>query len=318
MAKRFLLPFVAGLVAALGACGGNGQNPGGAEPEAADPASAAPAAETTLAAVIAGDHRSAENRARDRYRHPQETLEFFGIRPDMTVVEIWPANGWYTEILAPYLRDRGRYIAAHWDPEAKQEFIRRGVQGFRAMLAARPDLYDKVEMSVLSPPAKMEIAAPESVDMVVTFRNIHNWMASGQAESIFDAMYRALKPGGVLGVVEHRASVDAPQDPKAKSGYVREDHAIELAEKAGFVMEAASEVNANPSDTKDYAGGVWTLPPTLREGEKDREKYLGIGESDRFTLRFRKPVPAAGMGEGAQPESSAPQTPAGDTPAPPP
>jgi predicted methyltransferase len=320
MLKRLVLPFAAGLVAALGACGGSGEEAAAADdPPAATPAAAAAPAGTSLAEVLAGDHRSAEDRARDRYRHPQETLEFFGIRPDMTVVEIWPGAGWYTEILAPYLRGKGRYVAAHWDPEAKQEFIRNAVQAYKDKLAARPDLYDRVEVTVLAPPDKVEIAAPESADMVLTFRNIHNWMASGQAENMFAAMYRALKPGGVLGVVEHRAPADVPQDSKARSGYVREDHAIQLAEKAGFVMEAASEVNANPRDTKDHEGGVWALPPTLRHGEKDREKYLAIGESDRFTLRFRKPGSAAGMGEGMPPVTSQPAAaPGGETPAPPP
>ena len=170
---------------------------------------------------MAGDHRSAENRARDQYRHPQQTLEFFGIRPEMTVIEIWPEGGWYTEILAPYLHDKGRYIAAHFDPESKQEFVRSNLKAFQEKLAARPDLYGKVEMAVLQPPDKTEMAPAESVDMVVTFRNIHNWMGDGQADAVFAAMYRVLKPGGVLGVVEHRASSDKPQDPKAKSGYVR-------------------------------------------------------------------------------------------------
>jgi predicted methyltransferase len=294
-----------GFVAAVAvACGGSGTPVASApapQPQAPTtaPAEADPA--PSLASVLAGDQRSAENRARDPYRHPRETLEFFGLRPDMRVIEIWPANGWYTEILAPYLRDRGRYIAAHWDPDAKPEFIRASVKAFRDKLAARPELYSKAEVVVLAPPEKTTMAPPESVDMVLTFRNIHNWMASGQAENMFAAMYRVLKPGGVLGVVEHRAGTDKPQDPRARSGYVREDYAIALAGKAGFALEAASEINANPRDTRDYPGGVWTLPPTLREGARDRDRYLAIGESDRFTLRFRKPVSTAGVGEGAPP-----------------
>jgi predicted methyltransferase len=249
----------------------------------------APAPDPALLAVIAGDHRSAENRARDVHRHPTETLSFFGLTPDSTVVEIWPATGWYTEILAPYLRDRGTYYAAGWDPEADAEFIRQGVQRFKDKLAARPELYGKVRYSVLSFPDKTEIAPPGSADLVLTFRNIHNWMPAGNAEAAFAAMYKALKPGGVLGVVEHRAPTDQPQDPKARSGYVREDYAIALAEKAGFVLEAKSEINANPRDTKDHPKGVWTLPPTFAEKDADREKYQAIGESDRFTLKFRKP-----------------------------
>jgi predicted methyltransferase len=269
--------------------------------------------------VIGGEHRSAGNKARDQYRHPRETLEFFGIRPEMSVIEIWPATGWYTEILAPYLHEKGRYIAAHWDPEAKPEFVRNSVRAYKDKLAANPELYDRVEVVVLAPPEKTEMVPPESVDMVLTFRNIHNWMASDQATAMFAAMHRVLKPGGVLGVVEHRAPADKPQDPKAKSGYVREDYAISLAEKAGFALEAASEVNANPKDTKDYEGGVWTLPPTLRQGEKDKDRYLAIGESDRFTLRFRKPGSAAGVGEGATPATDESVAEAvGETAAPPP
>ena len=320
MARRVALLVLLGLAAA--ACGGGGQSVTAAPAPQAGPApppATTPASEKSLADVIAGDHRSAENRARDQYRHPQQTLEFFGIRPEMTVVEIWPSTGWYTEILAPYLQDKGRYIAAHWDPDAKEDFIRKGVKSFQEKLAARPDLYGKVEMAVLQPPEKTEIVPAESVDMVVTFRNIHNWMDGGQAQNIFGSMYRVLKPGGVLGVVEHRAANDKPQDPKAKSGYVREDYAMQLAEKAGFVLEAKSEVNANAKDTKDYADGVWTLPPTLQKGEKDKDKYLAIGESDRFTLRFRKPGSAAGVGEGAAPATDESVAEAGaETAAPPP
>jgi predicted methyltransferase len=254
------------------------------------PVLAAEGVDPALAAVIAGDHRSAANKARDEYRHPAETLAFFGIRPEMKVVEVWPAGGWYAEILAPYVGAKGKYYAAGWDPDAKAEFIQLGIKAFRDKLAARPDLYGGTEMTVLSFPDKTAIAPPGTADMVLTFRNIHNWMGGGNAEKAFAAMYAALKPGGVLGVVEHRARTDAPQDPKAASGYVREDYAIALAEKAGFVLEARSEINANPRDTKDYEKGVWTLPPTYREGEKDKAKYAAIGESDRFTLRFRKPL----------------------------
>jgi predicted methyltransferase len=302
MARNVTTVLLMGLAIALpAACGSGGSEPAPVAAAQAPQPAAAPAPEWTLEAAIGGEHRSAESRARDAFRHPRETLEFFGIRPDMSVIEIWPANGWYTEILAPYLRGKGRYIAAHWDPEAKPEFIRNGVRAYREKLAARPDLYDRVEVVVLAPPDQTAMVPPESVDMVVTFRNIHNWMASDQAPAMFAAMHRTLKPGGVLGVVEHRAPADRPQDPKAKSGYVREDHAIALAEAAGFVLEASSEVNANPKDSKDYEGGVWTLPPTLRYGDKDRDKYLAIGESDRFTLRFRKPPSTSGVGEGAPP-----------------
>lgn len=308
------------LATACGGGNGGSVTPPPAPALAAGPAPAVPAeqdAGAQLAAVIAGAHRSAENRARDRWRHPQETLEFFGLTPEMSVVEIWPAAGWYTEILAPYLRERGRYVAAHWDPESKQEFIRRGVAAFGDKLAAEPALYDRVEVVVLAPPEQTAMVPPESVDLVLTFRNVHNWMASSQAEAMFAAMYRVLKPGGVLGVVEHRAPADVPQDPKARSGYVREDHAVALAGKAGFVLEAGSPVNDNPLDTKNHPKGVWTLPPTLAEGERDRAKYLAIGESDRFTLRFRKPGSVAGVGEGAAPATDEP-LPGEETVAPPP
>lgn len=275
----------------LVACSGPDQ---GGPATGAEPAPGAPAAPESagpgLADIAAGEHRSEENRARDAYRHPVETLEFFGLTPVTTVVEIWPGGGWYTEIIGPYVNEQGKYIAAHWDPEDEREFVRNGVKRFMDKLAAHPDLYGNVEMSVLMPPGQWGIAPEGSVDMIVTFRNIHNWMPRGYAKDMFAAFYKALKPGGVLGVVEHRGNPDVEQDPAAASGYVNEDYAIRLAEAAGFELEAKSEINANPQDTKDYDTGVWTLPPTLRKKDEDREKYLAIGESDRFTLKFRKPA----------------------------
>ena len=244
-----------------------------------------------LDAAIAGDHRAAGNAARDVWRHPKETLTFFGLESDMTVMEVWPgAGGWYTEILAPVLRDRGRLIAASWDPATDNKFVQDGLKAFRDKLDARPDVYGKVEVVALQHPTAMNAVPPGSVDMVLTFRNIHNWMPRDAAKPMLEAMFAALKPGGILGVVEHRAPTQLPQDPKAPTGYVREDYAVELIESVGFKLVARSEVNANPADTKDYDQGVWTLPPTLRLGDKDREKYLAIGESDRFTLRFVKPA----------------------------
>jgi len=244
-----------------------------------------------LVAAVNAPHRTEASKARDQYRHPVETLTFFGLKPDMTVVEVYPGNGWYTEILAPYLKQQGKYYAAGWNPEAAQEFIRKGVAAYQAKLDASPELYSAVEVTVLAPPDKTAIAPPGSADLVLTFRNIHNWMAAGTAEPVFKAMYAALKPGGYLGVVEHRAAADVPQDPKAKSGYVREDYAIRLAEEAGFKLVGRSEINANPKDTKDYPKGVWTLPPTYAAGDQDKAKYAAIGESDRFTLLFQKPGP---------------------------
>jgi predicted methyltransferase len=262
--------------------------PANPPPPVTDAATAA-----ALDSVLAGDHRSEANRARDQYRHPKETLTFFGLRQDMAVMEVWPgAGGWYTEVLAPVLRDKGRYIAAGWDPKVDNKYVQDGIRSYRNKLDARPDLYGKVEVTALQLPTAMTPVPPGSVDMVVTFRNIHNWMSRDAAKGMFEAMYAALKPGGILGVVEHRASTDKPQDPKAQSGYVREDHAIQLIEGVGFRLLGKSEVNANPKDTKDYDQGVWTLPPTYRLGDKDREKYTAIGESDRFTLRFQKPYPA--------------------------
>jgi len=243
---------------------------------------------TALRAAIDGTQRSEQNRARDVYRHPLETLQFFGLRSTQTVVEVSPGSGWWTEILAPYLRDNGRYYAAGPNPAAasseEQEYRRR----FAAKLASDPTIYDKVIVTDFAP-GKGDIAPPGSVDVVLTFRNVHNWLQNGTAEAAFVTFYRALKPGGVLGVEEHRAAADAPQDPQAKSGYVREDVVIALAEKAGFRLADRSEINANPKDTKSYPEGVWTLPPTLKLKDKDRDHYLSIGESDRATLKFIKP-----------------------------
>jgi predicted methyltransferase len=255
----------------------------------AAPAFATDATEAALKNVAAGKHRSDANKARDPHRHPVETLSFFGIRDDMTVVEIFPSAGWYTEILAPFLKEKGTYYAAGLDPESSSEFARRSARAFRDKLDANPELYGKVKVTVLAPPDKTAIAPPGSADLVLTFRNIHNWMDAGNADQVFAAMYKALKPGGVLGVVEHRGDPKVPQDPQAESGYVNQDYAIKLAEKAGFRLVAASEINANPKDTKDHPRGVWTLPPNLAMKEQDRDKYSAIGESDRFTLKFVKP-----------------------------
>jgi predicted methyltransferase len=241
-----------------------------------------------LTAVLAADHRAAENRARDRYRHPKETLLFFGIRPEMRLLEVWPEPGWYTEVVAPLLREKGKYYAAVIAADPGSKYITERLETYRRKLAERPDLYDRVSV-VTFPIDGADAVPPASVDMVVTFRNIHNWMSQERAAQAFTTMYRALRPGGVLGVVEHRGNPALPQDPHAKSGYVTEDYAIKLIEAQGFRLVAKSEVNANPKDTKDYEQGVWTLPPTYRLGDKDRDKYAAIGESDRFTLRFVKP-----------------------------
>lgn len=232
--------------------------------------------------------RSSANVARDAYRHPLQTLEFFGLRRDMKVVEIWPASGWYSEILAPVLADKGQYYAAHFDPGAGA-YYKKSLEGFKAKLASSP-AYSKVVLTEFSPPAKVAIAPAGSVDMVLTFRNVHNWMKAGSAEAAFQAMYAALKPGGVLGVVEHRLPADRPQSDQAESGYVQESYVIGLAQKAGFQLAGNSDINANPKDSAEHPKGVWTLPPTFALGETDKDKYQAIGESDRMTLKFVKPM----------------------------
>jgi predicted methyltransferase len=241
--------------------------------------------------ILAGDHRDPKNAARDRYRHPKETLMFFGIRPDMTVVEVWPSAGWWTEILGPLLRDEGKYYAAWYATQSEKtpDVLKQREKGFEQMLAARPDLYGKVVKTALLAPQYVDIAPEGSADMVLTFRNVHNWAKAGNAEAMFKAFYDVLKPGGVLGVTDHRAAPGTPFEDQVRSGYLTEEYVIATAAKAGFRLVARSEINANPKDTKDHPEGVWTLPPTLRLGEKDREKYLAIGESDRMTLKFVKP-----------------------------
>ena len=255
-------------------------------------AGTASAAETDTAdrlrAAISGDQREAKNRARDVYRNPFETLIFFGIEPDMTVVEIWPGRGWYSEILAPFLKDRGRFYAASWDRDLKNKFVQRGLKGYREKFVDHPEIYGKIVVTELSR-TKTAIAPKASADLVLTFRNVHNWMKRGYENAIFQAMFDALKPGGVLGLVEHRGDPEVWQDPQALSGYVNQDTAVELAEAVGFRLLASSEVNANPKDSKDHPKGVWTLPPSLRLKDRDRGIYLAIGESDRMTLKFVKP-----------------------------
>ena len=249
-----------------------------------------PAVAPALQAAIDGDHRAAENKARDVYRHPAETLTWLGVEPDMTVVEIWPSRGWYTEILAPYLRDNGKLYLAGFDRTSDRDYVKKTLKILDDKLAAAPEVYGTPVMTELSPPDKVEIAPAGSADMVLTFRNVHNWMTAGTADAVFAAMYTALKPGGVLGLVEHRGDPDVEQDPQAESGYVTEAATIRMAEKAGFALVDSTEINANPKDTRDHPSGVWTLPPVLRLGDQDREKYLAIGESDRMTLKFRKPA----------------------------
>jgi predicted methyltransferase len=259
---------------------------------AAPGVAAEPAAD--LAAAVAGPQRSAENRARDTWRHPAETLDFFGIRSDMTVVEISPGGGWYTEILAPYLREKGKLYAAAYPADVEGEdgeYYRKSREAFDAKLAAAPGVYDRVSVTDFMPPSRLDMAPAGSADMVLTFRNVHNWITDDRAEvKVMEAAFKALKPGGVLGIVEHRTDEPVTREQMLNRGYMPESALIAAAESAGFKLEAKSEVNANPKDTHAHPEGVWTLPPTLALEDKDREKYLAIGESDRITLRFRKPA----------------------------
>ncbi len=287
--KDFVLAFA---LAALTACGG--KQDGAASQEVA----AAPDNGAILAAVLAGDHRSAKERARDAFRHPAETLTFFGIEPDMTVVEAWPGGGWYTQIIAPYLKSSGgAYSGAGFSPDGASERVQASLSAFEKAYLGKPDLYGDVRLTILGKGG--DIAPAGSADVVLTFRNVHNWQSSGVAETYFQEFYDALKPGGVLGVVEHRADgADLPRD--GRSGYVYTEDMIALAKGAGFNFEAASEINANSKDTKDHPFGVWTLPPVRRSAEMhgqgdpdfNHTPYDAIGESDRITLKFRKPIAA--------------------------
>lgn len=243
-----------------------------------------------LEAALAGEHRSPENRARDPYRHPKETLLFFGLKPDMTVIELWPGAGWYTEVLAPALKDNGKLIAAGFPADSEIEYFRRVGAAYNEKLAGNPAVYGAVTFVPFAPPDYASLGGAGTADMVLTFRNLHNWENAGTLETVFQASYAALKPGGVFGVVEHRANPGTTVEESFKAGYMPQDAVIALAEKVGFTLAETSEINANPADTKDYPEGVWTLPPSYRLGEKDREKYAAIGESDRMTLKFVKPA----------------------------
>jgi predicted methyltransferase len=262
---------------------------GTAGPAAASDAGGLDAASrAALEQSVAAPHRSEANRARDRHRHPVETLDFFGVRPDHTVVEIWPGSGWYTEILAPYLAAKGRLIVV--SPAGK------GSEGTAKRLDANPALFGKVERANFPTVLGGTGVAPGTADVVLTFRNVHNWGGGylhpekkGYADEAFRELYAMLKPGGVLGIVDHRLPEGADAQREKSSGYIKTSTVRALAEKAGFEFAGASEINANPKDTADWPDGVWTLPPTLAGGETDRAKYLAIGESDRMTLKFVKP-----------------------------
>jgi predicted methyltransferase len=293
---RFLA-LVASLALAA-SCGGK-TDPAAAAAATADTSSkSAPVG--SLAWAVAGKWRMESETARDAWRHPVETLDFFGVKSSDTVVEIFPGGGWYTAILGPWLKaGGGRLYAAHPDP-ASSAGARANVEAYAAAFANRPEVYGDITITVASPTAP-GIAPDGSADVVLTFRNIHNWMAGGYADKIFADAYRALKPGGVFGVVEHRLPSARDQDLSASSGYVSESYVTQMAEEAGFVLEASSEINANPKDKADHPLGVWMLPPNMRApgsddplaATYDAGLYTAIGESDRMTLKFRKPAPDA-------------------------
>jgi predicted methyltransferase len=250
-------------------------------------AQAATPVSADLAAAIAGPTRTPANAARDQYRHPAETLSFFGVKPTHTVVEIWPAGGWYTEILAPYLKGKGTLWGVDFWPDS--------LKGIQALQAKDPALYGAIKLGAFPANAGEPMVPAGSADVVLTFRNVHNWKMgykrgnADYAAEAFRQMFAMLKPGGVLGIVDHRLPENANAERERTSGYVKVSTIRKLAEEAGFVFDGASEVNANPKDTTDYPKGVWTLPPRYAEGDVDRAKYAAIGESDRMTLRFRKP-----------------------------
>jgi len=235
-----------------------------------------------LQAAVKAPTRTPANIQRDQYRHPAETLAFFGVKPSDTVVEIWPSGGWYTEILAPYLK-RGTLWAA--GPNE------RGLKGVNDKKAADPATYAHLRTAVFPAEAGQQTVPPGTADAVLTFRNVHNWRFGpvDRTQAAFDQMFAMLKPGGTLGVEEHRLPEDQAGVEEGKSGYMKRSSVVAFAQKAGFKFVGESAVNANPRDTHDYPQGVWTLPPSYREGDKDRARYAAIGESDRMTLKFVKP-----------------------------
>jgi predicted methyltransferase len=297
------LPIALAFAVLLAACGKEGTDQTAATAPAAAPKAAAPldqpatpTAPASAAAlmgpkldtVIAGSWRSEKNKARDQYRHPKETLEFFGLKPGDTLIEITPGGGWYTEILAPLLKGNGTYIAAVAKPKNPEGEAAQDQSGLKKKFADDPAEYGEAKTVEFDSKAP-NFGPAGSADMVVTFRNVHNWAGAGTAPAMFKAFFDVLKPGGVLGVTDHRAADGADVEETKKKGYVPTEYVIKLATDAGFRLEAKSEINANPKDTKDYEKGVWTLPPTLELGDKDKDKYVAIGESDRMTLKFVKP-----------------------------
>ena len=279
---------------ALGlACGGSkanqtAQNP----PPQSTSAELGPAPEGSdarLAWALAGPQRTDKEKARDAFRHPKETLAFFGVTPSSHVVELWPGGGWYTEILAPYLRDSGKLTVTNFDPAKAQGEQKDFAETFDKKIASSPSVYGKVEVRRIAPPSDLVLGPDGSANVVLTFRNLHGWINNGYAKQVFEAAYKVLEPGGVFGIVEHRADAGVDAKTSAQTGYIPEQAVIDLAQSVGFKLAAKSEVNANAKDDHKHEGGVWALPPSLRNGDKDRAKYEAIGESDRMTLKFTKP-----------------------------
>ncbi|WP_440877582.1 class I SAM-dependent methyltransferase [Thalassotalea sp. PLHSN55] len=236
--------------------------------------------------AIASEHRADKNKARDQYRHPKETLEFFGFHSKMTVVELTPGGGWYTEILAPALRGSGKLVGAHYPDKGGDDYYSRSRQKLEKKLASNL-VFNEVELVDFDPKKSNDYTPAGTADLVLTFRNLHNWKDEGM-QQVFKDAYRALKSGGVLGIVEHRMPASQDWGKNKRSGYVPQDLVVQYAQAAGFKLAASSDINANAKDSADHPKGVWTLPPVLALGEKDKEKYLAIGESDRMTLKFVK------------------------------
>jgi predicted methyltransferase len=248
------------------------------------------AAVEQLDAVSVAGQRTAPNIARDRYRHPVQTLTFFGVRPNDTVVEIWPGGGYWTEMLAPYLYEKGRLILATAPGQQADTIVKK--------MATNPVVYTRVQRGFFPSALGGANRVPDgSADKVLTFRNVHNWRMGYLQEqkqdyspAAFQEMYRMLKPGGVLGIEDHRLPESASDERERSSGYIKVSTVRRLAEQAGFKFDGSSEINANRRDTADWPNGVWTLPPSYTEGDKDKARYAAIGESDRMTLRFVKPA----------------------------
>ena len=247
--------------------------------------------DVSVQAALDAPHRSAANRARDAWRHPAPTLAFFGLQRTQAVVELAPGGGWYTEILAPVLREHGRFFAAHFAADSTSAYQRRARAAFEARLAKNPEVFDHLVLGTMpAGGAFSDIKPSPGADLVLSFRNVHNWVQDGSLDSTLQACFKLLKPGGVLGVVDHRAAPGTPLETMKKSGYVTEALMEERARAAGFALAARSEINANPRDTRDHPGGVWSLPPTLSGKEVKREHFVAIGESDRFTHRYLRPA----------------------------